>query len=57
LIVLMLGAEWLQRGKAHPLQINNIRWAPARAMICCGVIVLILFCCATVNNDFIYFKF
>ncbi|NOW94987.1 MBOAT family protein [Mucilaginibacter sp. SG564] len=56
-MVIMFGAEWLQRDKQHALQIDCIKKFPVRAIIYYSLILIILTFTATRHTDFIYFKF
>ncbi len=56
-IFIMLAAEWLQRAKEHPLQIDFIKGFALRATIYFALIGYILSFSAIKNADFIYFKF
>ena len=56
-IVLLFAAEWLQRDKQHALQIDVVKWFPARVLIYSCLILLILTYGPTKNADFIYLKF
>jgi alginate O-acetyltransferase complex protein AlgI len=60
LIFALLAFEWIQRGKTHPLQIQNIRPLAARWSIYLVLLVISLLCISAslqVNTGFIYVKF
>jgi len=56
-IILMFVAEWLQRNREHPLQIDFIKPFALRAAIYYGLVFLILTFSATKMADFVYLKF
>ncbi|WP_214073849.1 MBOAT family O-acyltransferase [Mucilaginibacter sp. dw_454] len=56
-IFVLFAFEWVQRDKAHPLQLDRISGAPLRAAIYYSIILFTLLCCASATNEFIYFKF
>ena len=56
-ILIMFIAEWLQRDKQHPLQIDGVKKFTLRLLIYYGLVAVILFFSANKTTDFIYFKF
>ncbi|MCR4847932.1 MAG: MBOAT family protein [Bacteroidales bacterium] len=60
-IMIMMVVEWLQRGKAHGLEISNMRLFE-RKWVRWMLYLSILLCCITISSsvkcfDFIYFQF
>jgi D-alanyl-lipoteichoic acid acyltransferase DltB (MBOAT superfamily) len=55
-IFIMLIAEWLQRDKIHPLQIESLRWRPLRWSVY-FVLGLVTFYFGAQPQTFIYFQF
>ncbi len=56
LIVLLFVAEWIQRKKEHPLQIEAIPWRWVRWTLYYGLLVLIFFYYIS-TTQFLYFQF
>ncbi|MGD1960721.1 MAG: MBOAT family O-acyltransferase [Fulvivirga sp.] len=56
MILIMVGLEWIQREKTHPMQIEKLS-SIARLSVYCLIVFLTIAHVSSTNQEFIYFQF